>query len=350
MQIAPALSESEVRTYLPGRFDVADVLALKRNFRMNATSRQPTISVIIPARNCAATIGMIVGTIYNDLVVDAPLVDEILVVDHNSTDDTASVATAAGARVVSFDEVLPECQTGGKGSVMRKGVYAATGDIVVFVDGDHLRFDSFKVVNLIAPLLQPENIVFTKGYYHGYGGGRSTETIGRAAVSIFDPELAGLQQPFSGEQATFRQVFADMSIAEGWYIELSLLHQVKKRFGAKSIAQVDLEYKEHESGDTSHITKQVHEILIARLTDAMAEAGHGMPADWGTSLRTPSHDLGSVEEREPTIGSLPPLSSLDGWRDHERTRIRSLRKPTRLTQMAQSVEDAIRRRLNANVD
>jgi glucosyl-3-phosphoglycerate synthase len=314
-------SDDQVKTYEAKRFSVNDVLSLKRNFRMGSTGRQPVISVVIPAKDCGEFIGNIVSTIRGDLTDKAGLIDEIIVVNHNSTDDTARQAELAGARVVDFDSVMTDCTTGGKGSVMRKGVWAANGDIVVFVDGDHKRFDSFKVVNLVAPLLMPDSgVIFTKGYYAGYGGGRSTETIGRATISMFDPELAAIQQPFSGEQATFRSVFADISVPEGWYIELSLLHQVKKRFGAHAIGQVDLEYKDHEHGETSHITRQVHEIFVNRLAEAMTEAGLEMPKEWSTTLSVPGENLGEVSEREPLMEFFSALSCLDGWKKREAQR------------------------------
>ncbi|MEZ5371377.1 MAG: glycosyltransferase [Microthrixaceae bacterium] len=53
----------------------------------------------LPARNEAATVGDIVAALDRDLVT-AGLVDELIVMDDHSTDDTAEVARAAGARVV----------------------------------------------------------------------------------------------------------------------------------------------------------------------------------------------------------------------------------------------------------
>ena len=62
--------------------------------------------------------------------LDAYLVDDVVVVDNASSDGTATVAAAHGARVVY--EPVP-----GKGEAMRAGVAAATGsDIIVFLDAD----------------------------------------------------------------------------------------------------------------------------------------------------------------------------------------------------------------------
>lgn len=70
------------------------------------------VAVCIPARNEEATIATIVGTIHRDLVVDHPLVDELVVVDDQSTDETAVVAAQAGARVVSTSDLLPTWRRG----------------------------------------------------------------------------------------------------------------------------------------------------------------------------------------------------------------------------------------------
>ena len=290
------IGHDEVRTYEPGRFPLGSVLALKRQFQMPGSLASPIISVVISARNRGRTIGDIVGVIRQDLQVECNLVDEILVIDDGSLDETAVAAQLAGARVVRFADVLPSCSLGGRGSVMRKGAWAARGDILVFIDGDHLTFESFKVVNLIAPLLrQHDGVVLTKGYYAGMTGGRSTETMGRAAISIFDPELAALQQPFTSEQAIFRDVFAELTMAPGWYADFSVLHQVKETYGASSIAQVDLEFKDRETGGSSHITTQVHELLVSRLSEALAD----VPAN--------------IDFDDAMAETLPPLSSLDGW-------------------------------------
>lgn len=71
-------------------------------------STNSTVSVVLPALNEEATVGEIVSIIRRDLMTaKVPLVDEIVVIDSGSTDRTSEVATAAGARVVHRDEILP---------------------------------------------------------------------------------------------------------------------------------------------------------------------------------------------------------------------------------------------------
>ena len=84
-----------------------------------------SLSIVIPAKNEAAAIGDAVAGA-RDKYPEA----EIIVVDDGSTDDTAKVAEAAGAKVVRHPESL------GNGAAIKSGARAATGEIIAFMDGD----------------------------------------------------------------------------------------------------------------------------------------------------------------------------------------------------------------------
>ena len=93
-----------------------------------------SISVVLPARDEAATIGPIVATIRDELTGGdgragaTGLVDEIVVIDDGSCDRTAAVAREAGARVVAERDLLPEAGPGtGKGNAMWKSLAACSG-------------------------------------------------------------------------------------------------------------------------------------------------------------------------------------------------------------------------------
>ena len=83
------------------------------------------LSIVIPAKNEDAVIGDVVAGA-RERYPDA----EIIVVDDGSTDDTAGVAEAAGARVVSHPDSL------GNGAAIKSGARAANGDVFAFMDGD----------------------------------------------------------------------------------------------------------------------------------------------------------------------------------------------------------------------
>ena len=106
-----------------------------------------TVSVCIPCRDEAATIGPLVSVIRAELMGTVGIVDELIVLDDRSTDDTARVAAHAGARVVSIDDVHAAHGTGhGKGNALWATLLVSHGDFVVWCDGDVTSFEPDWVV------------------------------------------------------------------------------------------------------------------------------------------------------------------------------------------------------------
>lgn len=219
-------------------------------------AKKGPISVVIPARNEEATVGAIVATIRRHLMQRVGLVDEIVVVDSRSTDATAAVADAAGARVVRQDDVtrdLPRLE--GKGDALWAGLAASGGDIVVFVDGDLREFSPHFVTGLLGPLLTDRSVEFVKGFYHRPlvgtagvepdGGGRVTELSARPLLNLFWPELSGVVQPLAGEYAGRRATLEQIPFVSGYGVEIAMLIDLLELVGLDAIAQVDLGERLH---------------------------------------------------------------------------------------------------------
>lgn len=101
-------------------------------------SDRPSIAVIIPAYNEESAIGKVLGDIPAD-------VDQVIVVDNASTDATAAVASAMGARVVREDRR-------GYGQACLSGIAALNNpDIVVFLDGDYSDYPE-EMTSLVEPI------------------------------------------------------------------------------------------------------------------------------------------------------------------------------------------------------
>jgi glucosyl-3-phosphoglycerate synthase len=273
--------------------------------RVQSAKRGRRVSVCIPARDEAETIGDIVTRIRVDLMEKAPVVDEIVVMDDGSTDGTAALAAAAGAVVCATDSVLPDYPSLGKGQAMWKGVHSATGDVIVFCDGDIRDFDSGFVLGLAGPLLVRDDVVFVKGFYVR-DGGRVTELVARPLISLFFPHLADLAQPLSGECAAYRHVLEAIPFAGDYGVDLALLIDITARFGNAGLVQCDLGERVHRNRPLDQLGPQ----SLAIMQVAMERAG---VADdefpWHASLIRPGMDPVGVQYRE-----LPPLDEVPAHR------------------------------------
>lgn len=233
-----------------------------------------TVSVVIPARNEEPTVGAIVAAIRRDLMEAIPLVDEVIVVDSRSTDDTAAVARAAGATVVSQEDItrgLPPMQ--GKGDALWAGMTVACGDVVSFVDADVDPFSSRFVSGLVGPLLMDPTISFVKGFYHrplsvgGHsepdGGGRVTELVARPLLNLFWPDLAGFVQPLAGEVAGRREVLQRVPFVSGYGVETAMLVDLLELVGLDALAQVDLGERAHRHQGTEALGQMAAQVQLA---------------------------------------------------------------------------------------
>ena len=225
------------------------ILAAKR-----ATGQ--SVSVVLPALNEEETVGDIVAVIRHDLMQQVPLVDEIVVVDSGSTDRTAAVAAAAGARVVHRDEILPRVPAvPGKGEVLWRSLLVTGGDIVCFVDADLKEFSSDFVSGIVGPLLTDPGVDLVKARYDrplggaAGQGGRVTELMARPLLNMHWPQLAGFVQPLGGEYAARRSLLEQLPFPVGYGIELGMLVDALHLVGLDALAQVDVGVRKHRHQD-----------------------------------------------------------------------------------------------------
>ncbi|MER7934166.1 MULTISPECIES: glucosyl-3-phosphoglycerate synthase [unclassified Streptomyces] len=215
-----------------------------------------TVSVVLPALNEEETVGDIVAIIRHDLMRQAPLVDEVVVVDSGSTDRTAAVAAAAGARVVHRDTILPRIPAvPGKGEVLWRSLLVTTGDIVCFVDADLREFSSDFVTGIVGPLLTDPDVDLVKAMYDrplagsAGQGGRVTELMARPLLNMHWPQLAGFVQPLGGEYAARRSLLEQLPFPVGYGVELGMLVDALHLVGLDALAQVDVGVRKHRHQD-----------------------------------------------------------------------------------------------------
>jgi glucosyl-3-phosphoglycerate synthase len=309
--------------------------------RLMAAKAETSISVVVPARDEESTVGSIVRVIRRRLMCEVPLVDELVVVDSCSTDRTALVAEAAGARVVSQGEVLahlpPGCDLGGgKGAALWEGLAATSGDLVVFVDADVHGFTSDFITGLLGPLLTDSTVAYVKGFYHRPlvdgeatvtdGGGRVTELVARPLLNLYWPELAGFVQPLAGEYAGRRDVLEAVPFVTSYGVEVGLLVDLLDLVGLDALAQVDLGQRRHRHQDNEGLGRMAAQIILAalaRLDRRRQVVTTGEPHPWLAQFRRGEPAVPGVE-REVVVTHIavperPPLARV---RSAELTKVR----------------------------
>lgn len=284
-----------------------------------------TISVVIPAKNEETTVADVVTRILADFVRSdgGGLVDEVVVIDSDSTDGTAGEARSAGAKVFSANEIRPDLgSVAGKGEALWKAQFVTTGDLVAFVDADLVDWGTHFVTGLLAPLLDDDAVHLVKAVYdrpmidatgrEEETGGRVTELVARPWLTLHRPELAGIVQPLSGEWAIRRDAFASFAVPVGYGVEIAALIDTFDRFGVGGIAQVDLGRRTHRHHRHDTLGLMAVQVLAAadrRRVGVPAAAG---AADAAVDLTQYARGDSGFEPRVTSvgIGERPPAASV----------------------------------------
>jgi glucosyl-3-phosphoglycerate synthase len=232
--------------------------------------QRESVAVCIPARNEAGTIGGVVGVVAE--LREWGFVDELVVIDDHSTDGTAGIAAAAGARV------LPAGRGPGKGQALRDAVEATTADVLVFLDADVANFTARYVTALTSALFADPGLKLVKAAYgrplggRPGEGGRVTELVARPLLEQFFPALASIRQPLAGECALTRDLAERLRLDDGYGIEIGVLIDTYRAYGRTAIAEVDLGGERiHRNRPLQELTVHAREVLGAVLARTDAE-------------------------------------------------------------------------------
>jgi glucosyl-3-phosphoglycerate synthase len=289
-----------VRTFHHREFPLEHLLRRKRG----------TVSVVLPTREVADTIGEIVGALRSL----GGLIDQILVVDAASSDGTADLAARHGAEVHQESDLVPELGPAmGKGDAMWRALSVARGDVIVYLDSDTRSFSPHFATGMLGPLFCHRHVQFVKGTFRrpftGEGeerpldGGRVTELTARPLLSAFYPELASFVQPLAGEVAARRGVFELIPFATGYAIETSMLLHARDLLGVRAMAQVDLEERRNHHKPLPELGPMAYAVLRVIL-ERLREEGR-LVDDHAPPLQTADGRLIQVE-----LVERPPYASL----------------------------------------
>jgi glucosyl-3-phosphoglycerate synthase len=231
------------------------------------------ISLCLPTLNEEKTIAKEILIMKSELMTRYPMLDEIVVVDSGSTDNTRKIARGYGADVYKATEILPGlAKFIGKGENLWKALFVTKGDIIVYLDADIKNIHHRFAYGLLGPLILFDHIKYVKAFYdrpisigkskiRPTGGGRVTELVIRPLFSLFFPELTQILQPLSGEYAGYRELFESIPFPIGYGVETSMILDIYEKWGLDVFAQVDLDRRIHRNQDTRALGRMSFAIL-----------------------------------------------------------------------------------------
>jgi glucosyl-3-phosphoglycerate synthase len=313
------------RTYHHGDFaDIDRLLAGKE-------AQGLTISVCFPTLNVSSTVGRILKVMRAELLERHRLIDELAIIDSRSTDGTIEAAMAEGASVFFDDEILPGlAPASGKGEALWKSLYALEGDIIVWIDSDIKNIHPRFVYGLLGPLLTEPEVGYVKGFYERplkegrvskpTGGGRVTELVVRPILNLFYPDLACLIQPLSGEYAGRRSLLESVPFMTGYGVETGLVIDIYDTFGLWSLAQVDLDVREHHNQSLEALSKMSFGVLQAVFNRLDSDGKIAVKTELETVYNTIKRKEGKYVMDESIIEVIerPPMETIAEYRERER--------------------------------
>jgi glycosyltransferase involved in cell wall biosynthesis len=293
----------EQRRYRADAFTLEDLRAAKRT---------ATVSVVLPAKECADTVAEVLATTVAP-AREAGLVDEVIVIDAASRDGTAARAAALGAVVVQQDELLSEHGPAlGKGDALWRAVAHSRGDVVCFLDADTEDPHPHHLLGVLGPLLCDPSVALVKGAFDRplrsgsqslpHEGGRVTELMARPVLNLHFPLLAGFAQPLAGEFGARRDLLTRIPFPVGYGVEIAVLIDALEICGLPSLAECHLGTRQNRHQPLRALGEMAFAVLAAverRLDGSRSVTGGHYLRPWedGAVVQVP------VEER-------PPLASL----------------------------------------
>ena len=283
-------------------------------------SQEFTISLALPALNEEETVGRVIRMMKKELMQKVPLLDEIVLIDSNSTDRTREIAKKEGIPVYIHQQLLERMGVRrGKGEALWKSLLVTKGDIIVWIDTDIVNIHPRFVYGIIGPMLRNPQIRFVKGYYRRPlkvgsklqvgGGGRVTELTARPLLNLFYPELSGVVQPLSGEYGGRREALEQAIFYSGYGVETGLLIDIYERYGLGAIAQVDLLERIHHNQHLEALSKMSFAIIQTVMHRLEKRFGRAVLDDVNRSMKLIRHDSRGyfLDVEEIAERSRPPM-------------------------------------------
>ena len=227
------------------------------------------VSVIIPAYNEENTVAIVV-----DVIKRVPCVDEIVVVDDGSSDNTAHEAMKAGAIVISHEV------NKGKGEALYTGYKNVECDIIAFIDADIHNLTVNKVASMIKPILT-EKAEITKTKF-ARESGRVTELTAKPLLNFFFPEIS-FEQPLSGQFAARKNILKKIHFEKDYGVDVGIV--IDADVLGISIMEVDIGAIEHDMSPLTDLHLMANEVVRTIMNRANKYGRGTMIDDIGLYIR-----------------------------------------------------------------
>ena len=203
------------------------------------------VSVIIPAFNEENTVAGVV-----EVIKKVSCVDEIIVVNDGSSDNTAEEASNAGAIVLNHEV------NKGKGEALFTGYKYVDCDIIAFIDADIHNLTSKKVESMIKPILMGKTDI-TKTKF-ARESGRVTELTAKPLLNFFFPEIS-FEQPLSGQFAARKEILKKIRFEKDYGVDVGIV--IDADVLGISIMEVDIGAIEHDMSSLADLNIMANEVV-----------------------------------------------------------------------------------------
>ncbi|MBI5679282.1 MAG: glycosyltransferase [Methanobacterium sp.] len=242
---------------------------LVASIKNRGSDRKMTVSIIIPAYNESKTIEKVINASKS-----LNYVDEVIVVDDGSLDNTAEVAEKSGAIVIRHATNL------GKGSALKTGFKLSKGDIVAFIDADLYNLTSGQIEKIIKPILDGKADI-TKTKFKRKAG-RVTELTAKPLLNFFFPELK-FDQPLSGQFAAKKTFLNKIKFEKDYGVDVGIVLDADVR--GMRIKEVDIGEIEHSHSSIQGLNKMANEVVRTIVDRAMEYGRISMMDTLGKYIR-----------------------------------------------------------------
>ena len=202
------------------------------------------VTVIIPALNEEKTIRQVIS-----LVSRSPVVNEILVIDDKSFDNTIKQSRLPKVKIYTSPKI-------GKGNSMRDGMLLAGNEAIVYLDADIVTYPE-NVVELLSGPITDDKADLVKSCFDRQAG-RVTELVAKPLLSLLFPEMTRFSQPLSGMIGARKSWLKKIDFENDYGVDIGILLDMHN-MGAR-ITEVNIGYIENRMQSWEQLGKMSREV------------------------------------------------------------------------------------------